>query len=223
MDIVLTSFFNHAVDQQRGVKWEADEQLIHPLAKSCKKLGIKLVVLNNCFEDGVRGGAEFVRVEPIYQPYFERWRSQLNYLNKHPEVKRLFMVDSTDVVAQYNPFHKGEMKPGIVYVGDELEVLGMDWIVEDGDYAPVRGYIKRNPNTLLLNCGVVGGSRKDLMDICNKITQMYVQTGKTAKTEMPIFNYVMRTQFDGRISRGRHVTTVFKQYEKGAGGWFRHK
>lgn len=222
MDVIITSYFTGQPDAQRGVHWQADESAIEPLAQSVKKRAYRLIVLNDCFEPGIRdNGAEFVTAPLHYQPYFGRWDAQYRYLKEHPEIKRAFLVDSTDVVMQYDPFY--DMSPNIIYSGDEFEVLGNEWMVEHSKYPPVRSFIAHNTDMLLLNCGVVGGSRKDLMKICNEIVMLYIATGKKPQVEMPIYNYVLRTMFGGRISRGRHVTTIFKSYEKDAGGWFKHK
>lgn len=222
MDVIITSYFNGQPDAQRGVTWDADETAIEALALSVQKHAYRLIVLNDCFKPGIRdNGAEFVTAGLQYQPYFGRWVAEYDYLKAHPEIKRAFLVDSTDVEMQFDPFY--DMSPNLIYSGDEFEVLSMDWVKDDADYPPVRSFIASNPDMLLLNCGVIGGGRKDLMKICQEIVMLYIATGKKPKTEMPIFNYIMRTMFSGRIVRGRQVTTIFKSFEKDSGAWFKHK
>lgn len=221
MDIVLTSFFTNEPDAQRGVKWDADEQLIYPLAASCEKRGIALIVLNDCFEDGQRNGAEFVKVAPTLNPYFERWLSQGQWLVNNTHVGRVFMVDATDVIMQFDPFHS--IEKGKIYIGDEFSTVGTEWVRENGKYNPVDEWIKENPDLLLLNCGVVGGERQDLINVCNDIITTYRIGDMAAKVEMPIFNYVMRQFYNDRIVHGRGVTTIFKEYQANSGAWFKHK
>ena len=127
MDLILTSYLTGQVDQQRGVKWQADEALLWPLADSCAKYRKKLVILNDCFANGLSRGTEFVYSQDTgVNPYFERWIRQRDYLIAHPEVKRAYFVDATDVVMLYDPFYS--MEEGKIYVGDEFDTVGSEWM-----------------------------------------------------------------------------------------------
>lgn len=221
MDAVISSFLTSFPDVQRGETWEADESLVRELGESVEKRGKNLVLLNDCFEPGLRGGIEYVSARPLCQPYFGRWQAQLKYLSENPRIKRAFFVDSTDVVMQYDPFY--EMEEGKVYTGDERDVLGSEWMREDGFFPPVSGFIEENPDMLTLNCGVLGGSSGDLKEICRMILDCWAHSGKLARTEMSIYNMVMRKNFNDRIVRGGAVTSNFKSYETGSSAWFKHK
>lgn len=220
MNAVITSFFTNNEDPQRGVKWDSNIEALEALAKSCNERGYTPIVLNDCFEPGLHDGMQFVTAHIEDSPYFGRWLAQHNYLMDHPEIKNAYFVDATDVVMLHDPFY--DMQKGLIYVGDEFDVVGNQWLL-DNSGGHVNEWVQLNKDVLLLNCGVVGGSRRDLIEICRRILTARDALDPEATVEMPIFNMVMRTCYNNRIVRGRQVTTVFKMYETKSEAWFKHK
>lgn len=214
---VITSYLTKYKDEQRGVNWESNENLIYPLAYSCEKRGVELIVLNDCFEDGIRNGATFIKIDTNCNPYFDRWRIQSEYL-KTIEDENVFLVDSTDVIMQYDPFYS--IEKGKIYVGDEFEVIGSDWMLKNSN-GKVKEFIENNMDIILLNCGVLGGSREDIINISEDILKIYQK--ELDIVEMPIFNYVLRTKYNDRLVRGRNITSIFKAYESNSHAFFKHK
>jgi hypothetical protein len=221
VNIVLTSFLTSQEDPQRGEKILADKALIQPLIDSCKNNGVKIVVLNDCFEESYSDDIDFVSVAPGYNPYFYRWELQREYLESHPEVENVYLVDATDVEMQFDPFYDG-VKPGHVYVGDECEEVGCDWML-DNSSGEVHKWVVQHKNYLLLNCGVVGGDSETIKAICFTILNINNIFDPNAKVEMPIFNMVLRTYYGDRIIRGRQITTLFKSYKNDDRAFFKHK
>jgi hypothetical protein len=221
MNAVITSYFVGAVDPQRGVAWTPNESDIYPLAHSCERRGIQLIVLNDCFEPGERNGCLFVTVVGGRNPYFQRWEAYRDYLANHEEIESAFLVDATDVIMQFDPFY--ELSSDKLYVGDEFEVLGCDWVRQDCAIPGVRSFINSQPDVLLLNAGVLGGGRRYLELVASRIIDIEDSAPEPSITDMAVFNFVLRTHYNRMITRGRQVTTIFKGYEDNSGAWFKHK
>lgn len=222
-DVVLASYFTGHVDPQRGVQWQASINDIMVLANSMK--GQKLVVLNDCFEgnEEVPANVELVKVETALNPYFQRWISEYEYLRDHPEIRKVFHVDATDVEMLHNPFE--HMEDGKLYVGSEKAVLYIQWMVQHHKVPFLIDFFKKNARQTLLNCGLVGGSRADVMDFMHRFNTLYSdKEGKVGEVEMGLFNYVCRTFYQGKLVTGLPVHTLFKAYDTtNPTAWWRHK
>lgn len=212
-DVVIACYFAGVPDAQRGnERWATDLKPIQKLKRSVEERGYEFVLIHNCFDlpnlTTIQGS-----------PYFERWLKEWQYLRDHPEIERCFVVDATDVDMLNNPFTN--MKPGVLYVGDEpSQTLNNSWLI--GNHPKFSKYFMDNADKTMLNCGVVGGERKLVMELLRSIYD-YGFSQHKEQTEMGIFNYLMYTDFADRIDYGRHVTTLFKRFEPSSTAWFRHK
>lgn len=195
------------------------------LKESVDKFGHKLVVLNN-IESRVDGNTEYVLTGCSEDPYKNRFLKALHYLIKHPEIDNVWIVDSGDVTMLNDPFP--EMKPGKIYVGCETgNILGCRWMMINADNDYYKNWLARNAKRTLLNCGLLGGSRQDIIDY---ITKMFYIWGYNPTNmnliDMLVFNAVGYEHYRDRIIYGNGiVNTVFKK--KSAIGcenaWFMHK
>lgn len=221
-DIVLTVYFTGVPDPQRGA-WQPNIADCQALIDSVR--GQKLVILNDCFDETtvVPANVELVRVETSLNPYFQRWVSIWEYLREHPEVRNVFCTDATDVEMIRNPFN--EMEQGKIYVGSESIQTYNNWMIANHRIPFLQNFFRLNARLALLNPGVIGGSRKDVMDLMRKINKMYFDLKfEVGRFDMGLFNYVMRTHFAGRFETGSKVHTKFKAYEKfNSVSWWRHK
>lgn len=212
-NVVIACYFSGVPDAQRDDKpWETDLRPIKKLRDSVAFYGYELILIHNCFD--------LPNLTTISKsPYFERWLKEWQYLRDHPEIENVFLVDATDVDMLRDPFP--HIKPGTLYVGDEpTQTLSNQWLrSRHPNFMP---YFDKNADKVMLNCGVVGGDRKTVMEAIKPIYGYGFEEG-SEPTEMGVFNYIMYTQFADRIEYGRHVTTLFKEYERGAQAWFRHK
>ena len=121
----------------------------------------------------------------------------------------------------FNPFP--HVDRNTLYVGDEpTETLSNQWLLTRHLEPTVNQFFREHPDLPLLNCGVVGGSRRLVMELCHDMYAYYIKHPREL-TDMGIFNYLMRTKYSGAIDYGRHVTTEFKKYERRSNAWFRHK
>jgi len=213
-NIVLTSYFAGVIDTQRNQRWTADISAVDKLKTSVEKHGYELVLLHNCFDLPNRTTIQ-------NNPYFERWLRQWQYLRDHKEVDYVFVTDATDVDMLHDPF--SHLQKGKLYVGDEpMQDLTNKWLINNHKDPVVRKFFFKHPKLQLLNCGVVGGDRLTVMELCRDM-YLYYYANPTEKTDMGAFNYLMHTKYADSIEYGRKVTTLFKRYEPESTAWFRHK
>ena len=190
--IILASYFVDHLDTQRNKKWVANLDDLDALVTSCKKLNQRLVILNDCFDEFDTGLVCSVRIDTKMNPYFQRWLSQYQYLRDHPEIDNVFCVDATDVQLLKDPF--GNINNEILYVGDESSVLNCKWMRTN--FLRLKPFFVEHAGKPLLNCGVVGGSRKLVMSICHDIYGAYFDMPhKVGKLDMGIFNYLCYTKY----------------------------
>ena len=210
-NVILTSYFTGSVDPQRGEAWDDNQEVdTQKLINSANTAGVDLVILND-------------RDSPITtNPYFHRWLAYYRYLREHPEIDNVFCVDATDVTILKNPFLY--IEPSKIYCGDEPSRLGSPWMVTHNREEPLRSFIRRNSSRQLLNAGVLGGSREDIMNIALDIFTLYTDNLSKFHNDMGSFNYVLATKYQDRLEYGRKVTTVFKSYdENNQESWICHK
>lgn len=213
-NLVLTSYFSGVVDPQRDERWTADHSAVEKLEYSVTSRGLEFDLIHNCFD--------LPNLTTISgSPYFERWLKQYQYLRDHPEVELVFVTDATDVDMLFNPFP--HIDRNTLYVGDEpTETLSNQWLLTRHVEPTVNQFFREHPDLPLLNCGVVGGSRRFVMELCHDMYAYYIKHPRET-TDMGVFNYLMHTKYAGVIDYGRHVTTEFKKYERRSNAWFRHK
>lgn len=215
---VITSYFTCGTDTQRNKTWDANREKIMPLVNSVTTLGEKIIILNDCGWNETVGLATWVNVKSYGNPYFWRWYAEYLYL-RDSDLDVAWLVDATDVQMLENPFDK--MQPSTLYSGDEDgKIRNNQWMTKQTKTSNIRRAFY-NTNAQILNCGLVGGSRKMLMALCRDLWEVYTDTNMVYEVEMPIYNYLL---LDKPVVHGAPVNTKFKQYEKDTVGiWFAHK
>jgi hypothetical protein len=210
---------------------KADKALLKPLIDSTK--GQKLVVLTDCFKSEIDGCVEYVEIETsLNNVYFQRWVSYYQYLQQNKDGKRrVFIVDGTDVQMLNNPFPA--MEAGKLYVGDEAERTGCEWLAKHHPHKLIQDFIQQNENKVLLNAGLIGGDVEVIMSFINKFLAFYFQSVSDShfyedrpdcgNTDMGLFNYIARTHFADCLVHGTQVNTVFKAEKTNNVSWFKHK
>lgn len=161
----------------------------------------RLIVLNN-IEQKTVGKTEYIMTGTSNDPYKNRFLKALHYLLAHPEIDNAWIVDAGDVQMTNNPFP--DMKPGKVYVGCEtLNKLGCEWLTLNTPNAYYRQWLRANESRTLLNCGLLGGSRQDVIDY---VTKMFYIWGYNADNlnliDMLTFNAVGYEHFADKIVYG---------------------
>jgi hypothetical protein len=225
-DVVLTTLLTSRKDPQRGRAMKADAELLGELHDSLRHTG-RFVVLHTGLEDpaGRLPRADLEKVPQGINPYFERWIAVYRWLRAHPEVGRVWCVDGTDVQMLRDPFK--EMEPELLYTGYEPTTLRNKWMLDHHPDKTLQEFMRGNPNLPLLNAGILGGSRDDVMGFAHAVTKMWFddhidnimgwekgRVSDASSGDMAVFNYVARTMYGDRLSTGPHVCTVFKAEEK---------
>lgn len=218
-DIVISGYFTNGPDFQRGGKaWTPDPDVIKLLEDSLKKHDVEFVLLHDSLDRPNK-------VDCQMDPYWNRFFRAYEYLRDHEDVGRVFIVDATDVTMLNNPFAAGQMQAGMIYAGDEAEKLGCRWIREKVSSEPFWSFVIGNRMLPLLNCGIIGGSREDVMMLIHEMLTLYADA-KMRGNDMVLFNYVMRTRHAGQLVHGTgHINNLFKSYRPTDIGneWFTHK
>jgi hypothetical protein len=147
----------------------------------------------------------------------------------------VFMTDISDVVVKMNPFLEMKKLPGYgnrLFVGDEPNMYSHRWIQQRAVkfqyiYPEIYEHFTNpeNQNLTLYNAGILGGSTplvREFIDIMvNALGTMGI---RRTTMDMLAFNYVLRSNFMGRITSGAPVNSLFKGYEKDREDvWFIHK
>lgn len=213
-DVVIACYFANVLDPQRNTTWKPDLKAIDKLKQSVEAHGIEFVLIHNCFD-------LHNKVSIATTPYFERWLKEWQYLRDRPDINNVFVVDATDVDMVNNPF--AHIEPGKLYIGDEPgNTLNNQWMLTRHLEPSVNRYLRENGALPLLNCGVVGGSRELVMDLCREMYQYHFNAPQDL-TEMGIFNKLLYSKYSEVMEYGRHVTSRFKKFEEATDAWFRHK
>lgn len=213
-DVVIACYFANVVDPQRNTKWSPSLAAIDKLKQSVEAQGIEFILIHNCFDLPNK-------VSISTTPYFERWLKEWQYLRDRRDINNVFVVDATDVDMVNNPF--AHIEPGKLYIGDEPgHTLNNRWMLTKHLEPTVNRFLRENSALPLLNCGVVGGERKLVMDLCREM-YLYHFNYPQDLTEMGIFNKLLHTKYADIHEYGRHVTSLFKKQEATTNAWFRHK
>lgn len=195
------------------------------LKLSCDQLDQRLIVLNNIRTKKV-GLTEYIKVGTSDDPYKNRFLKALHYLIEHTEIDNVWITDSGDVTMQNNPFP--DMEPGKIYVGCETaNKLGCEWMLLNTPNAYYRSWLKKRNNEILLNCGLLGGSRQDVIDYLTKMFYIWGYNPYNMNLiDMLVFNVVGYEHYRDRIVYG--VGLVNNRFKSGMPTlkrteWWMHK
>ncbi|HHA1195992.1 TPA: glycosyltransferase family 2 protein [Enterobacter kobei] len=228
-DVVITTLLTSQSDPQRGKKMQADPNILQHWASSIA--GAKAVVLADeltapPFE------ALLFKVPSVYMnPYFARWMHIYQHLRDHPEYRFVWCTDGTDVEMLRAPWE--EMQPGNVYVGSEPKTYADTWAKQNHPERIYQEFIEAHRTDVMLNAGLLGGTRADVMAFAHGIIRLYYriesyrfwkkEQAGAAVGDMLAFGIVAQL-FADRLVTGPMVHTVFKTDGIGKEvAWFRHK
>lgn len=219
--IVISTYFTGVVDPQRGKNYITDLDVLQPLLQSCVRNKASIVVLNDCFENTV----SFVKTDASINPYFQRWFSIHKYLTDHPEIEQVFCVDATDVEMQINPFM--EMHKGFLYVGDEVgNTIDNVWLKKHHTFPGSDFFYKKYSVRPLLNAGIVGGFRDEVLNFCLQMIALYIAMDSASGqlTDMAAMNVVCHEIIGyDKMKHGPKINTRFKANERNSFSYFKHK
>lgn len=228
-DVVITSLLTNAPDPQRKVKMAADASLLQTWASSIR--GAKAVVL----ADELINAPEGATLEPVpplsMSPYFARWLHIYQHLRAHPEYRFVWCTDGTDVEMLREPW--AEMDQGKMYVGSEHKTYAEEWMKANHHGKAYSDFLERHRDEPLLNAGLLGGSREDVMEFSHRIIRQYflieshrfwkMEAAPTTLVDMGAFGMAAKS-FGDRVVSGPKVHTIFKTDGVGKEvAWWKHK
>ncbi|BBV82184.1 glycosyl transferase [Enterobacter kobei] len=228
-DVVITTLLTSQPDPQRGIRLKPEQALIAKWVASVK--GGEAVILADEFEYSPPGQLT-VRVPAVdMNVYFRRWLHIWQYLRDNPQYRFVWCTDGTDVEMLREPW--SEMEPGKIYVGSEPKTYADTWAKQNHPERIYQEFIEAHRNDVMLNAGLLGGTRADVMAFAHGIIRLYYriesyrfwkkEQAGAAVGDMIAFGIVAKS-FGDRIVTGPRIHTVFKTDGVGREyAWFRHK
>lgn len=214
-DLLLTHLITSGVDAQRGYQWEPDPGIVANLAASAVEHGARVVLLHDAPLTGdVPEGVETFRVEPRgVDVYWERWYHTRDFLRAADGLERVFCVDASDVLVLRPPFEG--IEPGVLYIGSEASTVGNRWMRRVHPHPELQRFIEDHSNDVLLNCGLVGGTRETVLEYVEDVVAAHHTLSGTgdAGLDMGLTNYAAYSRWADRLQTGPSVHTQFKKFE----------
>lgn len=212
---VITTLLTTENDPQRSGKMSSSPEMLRAWCDSIK--GAEKIVLADELSDCQ--GAKVIRVAPAKGicPYFARWQRIFEYLRANEDIGLVWCTDGTDVEMLREPWSK--MDPGVVYVGDEHTTYDNPWFAKVNSAQLFTDFIKENASSQVLNAGLIGGSRENVMKVAHRIISIYwhiLSKNFWDKNNQPgpqsdMIAFAISLRDTGvNVSHGPHVNTVFK-------------
>ncbi|MGE2080883.1 glycosyltransferase family 2 protein [Enterobacter asburiae] len=228
-NLVITTLLTSQPDPQRGGKMNPDPRALQVWADSIS--GALPIVLADELKESPTG-ADLVEVPLVdMSPYFARWLHIYQFLRSHPEYHLVWCTDGTDVEMLREPW--AEMETGKIYVGSEHKTYADEWMTANHHGKVYSDFLQQYRDEPLLNAGLLGGSREDVMEFAHRIIRQYylieshrfwkMEVAPATLVDMGAFGMAAKS-FGDRIVTGPRIHTVFKTDGVGREcAWFRHK
>lgn len=220
-----------AVSEIPGVAGPDEFRRIEVWYRSLQAVGCNAVIFHDELSDGFtqQWQNEHVRFEhyALQTPRSvndERYQCYYQFLERHPEVQRIFMMDLFDIEFFKDPFTLFDDEHFDIYCGGDADQynnqLNREKMLKAFGEPHYEDQIK-------LNAGILGGRRDVIMPLLE--TMMAVFDGLTERGElfnlnMPIFNKCVYDHHNAdRIMTGYPLNSRFKKYERTGNFALRHK
>ena len=219
MDVVMTALFTKLPDPARGTYLIPEIATIQELYDSVRDC--KLVIFHDEMEIENYSNVIFECVDSGTNVHFQRFIVFKDWLEKHPEVDKVWCVDGTDTEMLHLPFN--EQEDGVLYVGSESQTVGNPWLFKE--HPSIRPFISEHGDLKLLNCGLIGGDRSTVLEFLNDfVAGMPDAVTGGDSFEMGLFNFTLYTKWAFRFITGEKVHTIFGAWQRDDKvAWWRHK
>lgn len=214
-NVVLTSFLTAYPDPQRNKRLEVNPVLLDRWSSSIR--GARPIVFADQLKEPPKEAVLYPVHESAMNVYFLRWFHVWQYLREHPQVEKVWCTDGTDVEMLREPWD--HMIPGKLYVGSEPKTYADEWASANHPEPIYQEFIRDHQNDVMLNAGLLGGYRDDIMMFAHAILRIYSQVESANfwdKRKKPLsvgdmiaFGMVGYRNHD-RLITGPLVHTVFK-------------
>lgn len=228
-DVVITTLLTSQPDTQRGSKMAASPDMLTIWAASLRQCG-RIALVDELAS--APSDVELWHVPDVkMNVYFRRWLHIWQHLRDHPEYRFVWCTDGTDVQMLREPW--ADMEQGKIYVGSEPKTYTDPWAASYHPESIYQQFIEQHRNDVMLNAGLLGGTREDVMAIAHGIIRLYYLTesnrfwkkeqAAAAVGDMLAFGIVAH-RFRDRLVTGPRVHTVFKTNGIGKEfAWWQHK
>jgi len=228
-NLVITTLLTSQPDPQRTGKMKPDPQALQSWSESIS--GALPIVLADELKEPPTG-ADLFEVPPMdMTPYFARWLHIYQFLRAHPEYHLVWCTDGTDVEMLSEPW--AEMEPGKIYVGSEHKTYADEWMKGNHHGKAYGEFLEKHRNEPLLNAGLLGGSREDVMEFAHRIIRQHylieshrfwkMEAAPATLVDMGAFGMAAKS-FGERVVTGPKVHTIFKTDGIGKeAAWWKHK
>lgn len=220
-DVVLSCLLTGRPDPQRGRHMASDLAIVETWRASVAPHARPVLTVDRDYP-GAALDLNRVQVNDL-NVYVLRWLHALRWLRENPQVRWVWVTDSTDVELLRSPF--GQMSPGRLYVGCEEERVGCPWMIQKHPDLEMQRWIHRNADLQLLNAGLVGGERDIVMAFLHDLLAACWELGERVGVgDMAVFNQVCRERWSERLVYGTGaVNTRFRANADDGTSWWRHK
>jgi hypothetical protein len=156
-----------------------------------------------------------------------RWKVYHDFLIDNPNIENVFFTDSFDVTVLKSPFPF--IESGKIYCGDEQICNACNkWMTRRFAWFKNQEIINEYTNydkKQILNCGILGGGRKDMLDITKKMYELLAEADiKHTTVDMITFNHILYKYYEDRLIHGMPVNTLFCANDiNNKEAWFQHK
>ena len=230
-DYIFTTYFTSMVDPQRGRGRKPDQfQYMRNWYESVNLLGLRAVVFHDNLSPQfvhklTNENVSFIRVSSLRNRSTNdaRFYLYLSYLQTHPEVRRVFLTDISDVVFQRNPFELVDLLGDWLYIGTDINYFpdldSMPWMATRlikcfGKWSVKQGSVRRVLKMrTVFNAGVIGGQRAKMLAALQHITQTLDHTPHEHNCNMPAVNYAIHLHFHDVVFTGFPLTSHFLQHQ----------
>ncbi|AKL00457.1 hypothetical protein AI2694V1_1490 [Enterobacter cloacae] len=228
-NLVITTLLTSQPDPQRTAKMKPEPEVLQLWANSLSG-GLPVVLADELKAPPC--GADLHEVPALnMSPYFARWLHIYQYLRAHPEYHLVWCTDGTDVEMLREPW--AEMVPGKIYVGSEHKTYADEWMKSNHHGKAYSDFIDQHRDEPLLNAGLLGGSRKDVMEFAHRIIRQHylteshrfwkMEAAPATLVDMGAFGMAAKS-FGDRVVTGPKIHTIFKADGIGKeAAWWKHK
>ncbi|HEJ8096735.1 TPA: glycosyltransferase family 2 protein [Serratia marcescens] len=228
-DVVITTLLTTQLDPQRGTKMAASSDMLARWAGSLQQC--RRIALVDELQDAPQDVELYCVPDVKMNVYFRRWLHIWQHLRDHPEYRFVWCTDGTDVEMLRAPW--AEMEAGKVYVGSEPKTYADAWASDKHPERIYQDFIAMHRNDVMLNAGLLGGQREDVMSFAHAIVRLFyriesyrfwkMEKASAAVGDMIAFGIVAKT-FGDRVITGPRVHTVFRTDGIGREyAWWKHK
>jgi hypothetical protein len=146
----------------------------------------------------------------------ERFIIYYKYLLKHKNIKNIFMTDGNDITVVKDPFMYLKKFSNKILVGSEEDDIDnkLDWFIKPCLDINIRNYLIQIKDNTILNAGIIGGKRKNILNFLKKISNYFLNNpNKECNINMHLVNYILYKDFKDTIKYGGKLNSRFKFYE----------